>query len=72
MEGKKKTVVNFDKISRLMLLSRMANGDELLPLYEPSADDVYNLFPVHKMFEKVKRLSRRVYGIKKRRVRLRQ
>lgn len=46
------------KTARVMLLSRMANGDDLLPLYDSTSEEIACLAPVKKMLSKLKRASR--------------
>lgn len=46
------------KIARVMLMARIANGDDLFPLYDPTAEDIASLLPVQKMLDKIKRASR--------------
>ena len=47
MRGEHKMNISLEKYVRILMLSRLANGDELLPTYEPSEDDIMDLCSIY-------------------------
>lgn len=45
MEYIREISISLEKYVRILMLSRMANGEELLPTYEPSEEDIIDFCP---------------------------
>lgn len=43
MRGEPELSISIEKYVRILMLSRLANGDELLPTYEPSEEEIDEL-----------------------------
>lgn len=50
--------ISVEKYVRILMLSRLANGDELLPAYEPSEEDIEDLCPSVMFVEKYGKVNK--------------